>query len=152
MLLFNVCKAQTDSSVLLDTKGRAGDIYYLDPGVLTGTSIIHSATIYPLDTILVIAQVIDTSKSFEIGYFAYDSTKKKKEDGWPIHYIDSVNIKYNNKVYWQYLYSVRKEYQAWQDIDLNYGMIQKWKHLYYLDENKKPLSKSIIVWQSMEVK
>jgi hypothetical protein len=85
----------------------------------------------PLDTIPCIMLVCDTAALGHEG-IAYDKSIDMYMKG--IH---------NNNVWWQKGYSVR-------EIDYyfanNYEKKKMFTHLYYLDSDKKKLSKNIVVW------
>lgn len=138
---FGVCKGQIHTIDLVD---RSYTILGID-----------SAFNPLLDTIMVIAQISDTAAYEVSGYIFFETNIAKK---------DTVVRAYRHETEWWYLYSVREKHNTSEGVPDaggvhcidNYGNTipcysDYWKHLYYLDQNKQPLKKSIIVWQSMEV-
>lgn len=110
------------------------------------------------DTVMVLCQVSDTSRRFHIdSSFTY-------RDGRFRTVIDTFDRGYNQSIYWQELYSVRelhntREGQIDPDGQMcirNGEVVPCWhnyyQHIYYLDKDRKPLQKSIVVWQAIEVK
>lgn len=71
-----------------------------------------------------------------------DTTYHPKSEGWVVN---------SRGVYWQFGYEVLKFIPAgWDDRDNQFP--NHYIHSAWLNENKKPLSKSIIVWQSIQTK
>lgn len=100
-----------------------------------------------LDTVQVIMQVSDTSRRYHINYYAdnNDSVLRK----------DTVYLSYGHSISWVIGYSVREKYCCINGNMSNFASYQPvpyYTHLYYLGEDKKPLSKNMYVWISTQLK
>lgn len=91
------------------------------------------------DTVKVLMLVCDTSRP---------NTIKKFEDG--------TIFEKSGNVWWQFGYIVKEKIETDQWVTRAESMIGEfvsyWVTKQYLDKNKKPLQKSIIVWMSKEIK
>ena len=72
-----------------------------------------------------------------------------------ILYCDTTQSFAGDVVLWGKCYSVR-ELRNTSEGNIDPGMTpwawqDYWQHLYFLDKDKKPLPKNIIVWQSKEI-
>lgn len=120
------------AAIIFCMQNTKAQIYLDDTTFSIGS--IHIDLPNKLDTIPVIMLVCDTAKQ---------NLKMLDSEGRPFNFNDR-----NISVEWQFGYSVNIK-------KTTRGMppfMEYWEHLYYLDENKNPLSKSIIVWQSLEIK
>jgi len=94
---------------------------------------------YKYDTIPVVMLIGDTSKTkysgfVEIGGWVFDTTWHEP----------------NPSIYWKFGYEV-EEYIPERFYSQGFNRSWTggyWQHLCYLDENKQPMKKSIIVWQT----
>lgn len=90
------------------------------------------------DTIRVIIQVSDT-----VEYKNYTTSAPNR------NYFDKANW-----VIWVMGYSVRKRYNHNQESNGDWQCFNcedYMRHSYYLDADRKPLSKNIVVWMSKEI-
>jgi hypothetical protein len=97
----------------------------------------HNLRITKLDTVPVIMLVCDTAKVWvsrliktDLGNGAFCTTGQSKS-----------SLEHNTDINWQFGYSVRSASE--------YSTLGKTE---YLDKNKKPLPKNIVVWMSKEIK
>lgn len=119
-------------------------------------NLMRQDTIKPkTDTVRCLMLVCDTSEKYSIWpSFEIDTAKTRiyADTSKSLHkdYAaigkwtnDTTNRHYLNDVWWQFGYEVRE-----------YGYMTLWppKEYTYLDQNKKPLSKSIVVWMTKEIK
>jgi hypothetical protein len=109
-----------------------------------------------LDTVRVVIQYSDTTGYVDYWFepngkydsvsgliFGKEMSKKVLNNHWPI--------------YGGYAYSVREAVECPENIGSTNLVMHMFRHVEYfnrgyLDENKRPLSKNIIVWQDKEVK
>lgn len=69
---------------------------------------------------------------------------------------DTILHLYNTQTFWQYGYSVRELHNTMEEISAEDAAAcsecdsDYWEHIFYLDAEKRPLGKSIIVWQELE--
>jgi hypothetical protein len=104
-----------------------------------------------LDTVRVVIQYSDSSKPVLHTRSQFNGTRWVTEKYYPETAVEEYGV------YWMYAYSVREKHNTIEGvIDPYFYQGRKYHdyfvHLYYLDENKRPLSKNIIVWQDKEVK
>jgi hypothetical protein len=112
------------------------------------------------DTIKVLLFVCDTSEkysiwpSFEIDTAATRIFSDTSKTSWKDYVLvgstknDTTNRRYNNSVWWQFGHEVYEPYTT----QLTLSPFDKVPNSIYLDANKKPLPKSIVVWMSKEIK
>jgi len=63
---------------------------------------------------------------------------------------DTSKVFYHS-VYWQFGYEVREitDYlQVWENNGTRMKLLPEYKHIEYLSEDKSPMKKSVIIWQS----
>lgn len=132
------------------------DSIVLDSGISEGIfspSLFHNIHFYKgrtrdtfgiKDTVKVLMMVCDTGtkEDFDSMWIIFNPRKKSEEIG-PFYKI----VPY---VYWIYGYEVI-EYVAggWDAWDNQYD--HHWEFRLYLDENKKPLNKNIVVWETKDI-
>jgi len=133
--------------------------------VCNGQGYTHSNA--PKDTVPVLCQVVDTSHIYQLP----DDVLIDSVSGTNNINVDSMLFWSNGKevkiidlglperldTYSTVLYSVRQKHNTSEGVldagfCVNCEWHDYWKHLYYLDKDKLPLDKSIIVWQSIEIK
>lgn len=113
--------------------------------IISNSSITTTPTlsISQFDTVKCIMLVCDTAlryliiNDYNTSIVSFDVKGQMKSFGYK---QDTLNIYHSNYIYWQYGYELVNT-----DKDM-YGGYQR----NYLDENKKPLSESIVVWQSIK--
>jgi len=97
------------------------------------------------DTIPIVMLICDTFSVKPFGNRLYESsTHEYTAMAFPV-------------VYWQFGYEVKRLMPNglnFLTMPSNEPIIENgaWQHILYLDRDKKPLSKNIIVWQSIELK
>jgi hypothetical protein len=97
------------------------------------------------DTSHCIMLVCDTTKTEKLHEYYIEQADMGKNT-WRLN-------KYNDAIYWKYGYEVNHcwEFASMSGCDENV-FDENFKQFEYLDADKKPLSKSIIVWQSKNIK
>lgn len=118
------------------------------------------------DTVLVFAMVTDTTHFIE-PYSGWDSVSMESDsieihfwlEGRKANFVDW-GLPPEVKTYATYLYSVRELHNTSELMEAgNTNCINEdgeivackwdyWKHIMYLDKNKQPLSKNIVVWMT----
>jgi|ERR1035437_1701086 hypothetical protein len=104
---------------------------------------LYDSSVIKYDTVKVIMLICDTFYGL------------KPNGLWVINgnrsYPDSSYRTPNLNVWYEWGYKVLKFIpDGWGDWDRQ--IFHHWEHLIYLDENKQPLSKNIIIWQSQLLK
>ena len=128
------------------------------------TGIINTESTTSIDTVKVVLLVGDTSHRYS-EYMQFQSCEDvgckdttQKHFNFVSHYKNVKEDKGNygsGQTYWTYGYSVRLKECCVNGYSGNFAIYQPvpyYTHLEYLDDKKKPLKSTLIIWQSVPAK
>ena len=148
---FVFCSGQKKDSALIKIIGSGTEIYpnYLTDLKIESGNYVMYATVAPRqDTISVILLCIDTSDKKDCGFEFI-----KVASGGILEFINQDTcITYKDySTQWQFGYEVKQDLD---ELDKKYGLDwykHYWEDAIYLDKDKKPLPKSIVVFMTKEI-
>jgi len=102
------------------------------------------------DSLPVIMLVCDTAFYEALVHKGYDTLPDNLGGTTYLNQFKKVK-NYNHSAYWQFGYEVREivDYiQVWDNNGTRMKLLPEYKHIEYLNEDKSPMKKSVIIWQS----